>query len=215
MPDHDRPTDPAAALAALLAGNQRFARGAPLHPNQDAAHRARTATGQSPFSVILGCSDSRVAAEIVFDCGLGDLFVVRTAGHLLGAEVLASIEFAVTALHTPLIFVLGHDRCGAVTAALDAHDQGRTPTGHLRVIVERLTPEIRTAHTRNITDRDAIGELHVVSTVDRLLADSPLLADHVATGRCAVAGATYTLADGRVRTVATRGLPPHTAQRTA
>lgn len=129
MSDHDRPGDPNTALAALLAGNQRFVRGAPLHPNQDAAHRARTATGQHPFAVILGCSDSRVAAEIVFDCGLGDLFVIRTAGHLLGAEVLASIEFAITALHTPLIVVLGHDRCGAVAAASAAHDRGHPRPG--------------------------------------------------------------------------------------
>lgn len=205
MSDHERPSDPNTALAALLAGNQRFVRGAPLHPNQDAARRARTATGQHPFAVILGCSDSRVAAEIVFDCGLGDLFVIRTAGHLLGAEVLASIEFAITALHTPLIVVLGHDRCGAVAAACAAHDRGHPPPGHLRVIVERLLLEVRSAQARGITDLDAIGELHVTTTADRLLADSRLVADQVIAGRCAVVAATYSLAHGRVR-IASRQL---------
>ncbi|WP_338053083.1 carbonic anhydrase [Pseudonocardia broussonetiae] len=176
-------------------------------------HRARTADGQNPFAVVVGCSDSRVAAEIVFDCGLGDLFVVRTAGHLLGAEGLASVEFAVAALHTPLIVVLGHDRCGAISAALDAHDHGRTPTGHLRVIAERIVPEIRAAHAHNITDRDAIGEQHVISTAARLLEQSPLLADRVSTGRLAIAGMTYALAQGRVRIVASHDQSKHTPQR--
>lgn len=197
----ERPTDPAQVLETMLAGNHRFATGEPAHPNQDAVHRARAAQGQSPFAVVLGCSDSRVAAEIVFDCGLGDLFVVRTAGHLLGAEVLASIEFAITALHTPVIVVLGHDRCGAITAALDAHHHGTSPPGHLRVITERILPEIRTALARDITDHDAIGALHITSTCDQLVEQSPLVADRLAANQLAVIGMTYALAEGRVRAV--------------
>ncbi|GAA2570222.1 carbonic anhydrase [Pseudonocardia hydrocarbonoxydans] len=208
-----RPVGPVAALEALLAGNRRFALGSPRHPNQDAVHRVRAAEGQNPFAVVVGCSDSRVAAEIVFDCGLGDLFVVRTAGHLLGAEGLASIEFAVAALHTPLVVVLGHDRCGAISAALDAHDHGRTPTGHLRVIAEQIVPEIRAAHARNITDRDAIGEQHVIATATRLLEQSPLLADRVDAGRLAIAGMTYALAQGRVRIVVSHDQSTRTSQR--
>jgi carbonic anhydrase len=207
VPDHDRPDTPAAALAALLDGNRRFVAGSPEHPHQDAAHRAHTADGQHPFAVILGCSDSRVAAEIVFDRGLGDLFVVRTAGHMLGAEVLASLEFAVSALGAPLIVVLGHDRCGAVTAALGAHDDGATPTGFLRTIVERLGPEVLAAQARRIDDPAAVGELHVRSTAERILDGSPAIAEAVAAGRCAIVGMTYALASGQVRTIASHGLP--------
>ncbi|MFE5549268.1 carbonic anhydrase, partial [Streptomyces sp. NPDC056534] len=110
-------TSPAVALDALLAGNTRFVSGAPQHPNQDAARRTELAPGQDPFAVILGCSDSRLAAEIIFDQGLGDLFVVRTAGHVLGTEVLGSVEYATSVLGARLVVVLGHDSCGAVAAA--------------------------------------------------------------------------------------------------
>jgi len=182
----------------LLAGNLRFVTGTPEHPNQDARRRVGSATGQAPFAVVVGCSDSRVAAEIVFDRGLGDLFVVRTAGHLLGAEVIASVEFGVTALAAPLIVVLGHDRCGAITAAIDAHGNGHTPSGYLRVIVERLSPEILTAQARGITDREGITKLHIESTADRMLEHSTAIRERVADGRCAIVGLTYTLADGRV-----------------
>ncbi len=212
MDDTPRPSAPVPALDALLDGNRRFALGTPRHPNQDATHRARTAAGQSPFAVVVGCSDSRVAAEIVFDCGLGDLFVVRTAGHLLGAEGLASVEFAVSALHVPLIVVLGHDRCGAIAAALDAFDHDRAYAGHLGVIVERIMPEIRAAHAHDVTDRDAIGERHVVSTAARLLRQSPLVADHVRSSRLAVVGMTYSLAEGHTRIVIDHGLPDHLSQ---
>src|SRR6478752_2791844 len=103
---------PQAAFEMLLAGNGRFVAGTPQHPNQDAARRAQTAPSQTPFAVLFGCSDSRLAAEIIFDRGLGDLFVVRTAGHVLGPEVLGSIEYGVSVLGAPLVVVLGHDSCG-------------------------------------------------------------------------------------------------------
>src|SRR5258708_6615637 len=100
--DH-RPGSPADPLAELLAGNQRFVSGTRVHPHQDAEYRASLAAAQRPFAVLFGCSDSRLAAEIIFDCGLGDLFVVRTAGHIIGAEVLASIEYGVPHLRAPLL----------------------------------------------------------------------------------------------------------------
>src|SRR5215831_3419732 len=99
--DH-RPATPDDALLELLAGNERFVTGARVHPHQDAERRAALAVGQRPFAVVFGCSDSRLAAEIIFDRGLGDLFVVRTAGHIIGAEVQASIEYGVTVLGAPL-----------------------------------------------------------------------------------------------------------------
>src|SRR5262247_2312937 len=108
------------ALAELRAGNDRFVTGTRVHPNQDAEHRAALANAQRPFAVVFGCSDSRLAAEIIFDRGLGDLFVVRTAGHIIGPEVLASIEYGVTILGATLVVVLGHDSCGAIQATHDA-----------------------------------------------------------------------------------------------
>lgn len=111
-------TNPVAAWKALKEGNERFVAGRPQHPSQSVDHRAGLAAGQKPTAVIFGCADSRVAAEIIFDQGLGDTFVVRTAGHVIDSAVLGSIEYAVTVLNVPLIVVLGHDSCGAVNAAL-------------------------------------------------------------------------------------------------
>lgn len=206
MTAHARPSTPADALTALIEGNRRFVTDQPAHPNQDAARRRSSAiTGQRPFAVILGCSDSRVAAEIIFDQGLGDLFVVRTAGHLAGTDVLASIEFGVTVLGAPLVAVLGHDNCGAITAALTAHDTGTLPPGFLRTIVERISPEILTAQAAGITDRDAIGQHHVAHTAELLLQRSALLTDAVTSHRAAIVAITYQLHNGHVHLVAQHG----------
>src|SRR5437660_3790145 len=152
--------EPAGALRLLLEGNERFISGQRLHPNQDADRRTAVAPAQRPFAVLFGCSDSRVAAEIVFDRGLGDLFVVRTAGHLVGAEVLASIEYGAAVLDVPLVVVLSHDSCGAIGAALQAHASAVTPPGNLRRIVERLSPEILAARAQGVTDVDEIARFH-------------------------------------------------------
>src|SRR5690606_41469675 len=108
-----------------------------LHPSQGAARRAELAVAQNPFAVIFGCSDSRVAAEIIFDQGLGDAFVVRTAGHVLDTTVIGSIEYGIGVLGTPLIVVLGHDHCGAVEAASDALRTCQIPHGFVRWNVDR------------------------------------------------------------------------------
>src|SRR5262245_3568774 len=113
-----RPTSPDEALAELLAGNERFVTGARIHPHQDAERRAEIAGAQRPFAVVFGCSDSRLSAEIIFDRGLGDLFVVRTAGHIVGGEVMASLEYGVAVLGATLVDVLGHESLGAVAATL-------------------------------------------------------------------------------------------------
>ncbi|HEX6872127.1 MAG TPA: carbonic anhydrase, partial [Micromonosporaceae bacterium] len=156
-----RPSTPAAALAELLAGNQRFVSGTRIHPHQDAEYRVGLAAQQRPFAVLFGCSDSRLAAEIIFDRGLGDLFVVRTAGHILGPEVRASIEYAVAVLHAPLVVVLGHDSCGAIAAALATlpgalSGVGDAVSGDLGAIVDRIMPSIENAHRRRITEPDQI-----------------------------------------------------------
>lgn len=208
LPDSVRPGTPGAALDALLEGNRRFVSGRPLHPNQDAARRERGVNEQRPFAIVLGCSDSRLAAEIIFDRGLGDLYVVRTIGHLVGTDVLASIEFGVTALRAPLVVVLGHDNCQAIGSAVTAYDTGVMPHGFLRHIVERLSPEIVTAHTAGITESDAIGRRHVQNTTELLLDRSKPLADAVARKRGAVVGLTYQLDNGRAHVVARHGLDP-------
>lgn len=127
------------AWQRLLDGNERFVTGDSLHPNQNASRRSELVHTQNPFAVIFGCADSRLAAEIIFDVGLGDVFVVRTAGHVIDDAVLGSLEYAVSVLHVPLIVVLGHDNCGAVTAAKEAVETGESPQGHIRDLVERIT----------------------------------------------------------------------------
>ncbi|SDL01677.1 carbonic anhydrase [Streptomyces indicus] len=197
---------PAEAFALLLAGNQRFVAGTPEHPNQDARRRTEIAPSQQPFAVLFGCSDSRLAAEIIFDRGLGDLFVVRTAGHVVGSEVLGSIEFGVDVLGSPLVVVLGHDSCGAVGAACAALENGMTPTGYVRDVVERVTPSVLAARAAGQTEPDEILAEHIKHTVDLLLDRSRVLADKVAAGETAVVGLCYRLTDGSAQVVASRGL---------
>src|SRR6476660_4412629 len=199
--DQAVPSTPARALAELLAGNRRFIGGERIHPHQDVEHRAAVAQGQTPFAVIFGCSDSRLAAEIIFDRGLGDLFVVRTAGHTFGPEVLGSIEYAVALLDTPLVVVLGHDSCGAVTAAHDTAASGETPPGYIVALVEAVLPSVEVAAGRGVHDVNGIVDVHIQCTVELLLQRSLTLADAVAAGRCAVVGMSYQLAAGRVRVV--------------
>jgi carbonic anhydrase len=200
------PATPDEALRFLLDGNERFVTGRAAHPNQDAERRAEAAQNQRPFAVLFGCSDSRVAAEIVFDRGLGDLFVVRTAGHLIGEEVLASVDYAVAVLDTPLVVILSHDSCGAVGAALEAHESGVTPPGHLRHIVERLTPEILEARNRQVTDPDEVTRMHGRHTARSLLEQSGLVRERVEAGRCGVVVLAYQLVDGRTHVVAGHGV---------
>ncbi|MEV7027022.1 carbonic anhydrase [Kitasatospora sp. NPDC093558] len=198
-------SDPRHALRVVLEGNARFVAGCPEHPNQDAGRRAALAPAQRPFAVLFGCSDSRLAAEIIFDQGLGDLFVVRTAGHVAGPEVLGSIEYGVSVLDCPLVIVLGHDSCGAVAAALEAVEEGRLPGGFVRDVVERVTSSVVSAKAAGIEDPDAIVDEHIRQSVDLLLERSQLLASRVAAGTVGVVGLSYRLTDGQARTVATRG----------
>ncbi|EFL12841.1 carbonic anhydrase [Streptomyces sp. C] len=197
---------PLDAFELLMAGNQRFVSGTPEHPNQDATRRTETAPSQQPFAVLFGCSDSRLAAEIIFDRGLGDLFVVRTAGHVAGTEVLGSIEFGAAVLNAPLVVVLGHDSCGAVAAACSALQDGQTPGGFVRDVVERVTPSVLAARAAGRESAEEILAEHIEHTVDLLLDRSRILADRVADGRLAVVGLSYRLADGSARLVAARGL---------
>jgi carbonic anhydrase len=191
-------TSPVTAWKALKEGNERFVSGQVQHPSQSVADRARLTHGQKPTAVLFGCSDSRVAAEIIFDQGLGDMFVVRTAGHVADSAVLGSIEYAVTVLDVPLIVVLGHDSCGAVKATLAALEDGDVPGGYVRDIVERVTPSILLGRHAGLTRVDEFETRHVNETVVQLRVRSAPIAQRIIEGKLAIAGVTYHLADGRV-----------------
>jgi carbonic anhydrase len=191
-------SSPVTAWKALKEGNERFVAGQPEHPSQGIEDRARLAGEQRPTAVVFGCADSRVAAEIIFDQGLGDMFVVRTAGHVIDSAVLGSIEYAVGVLNVPLIAVLGHDSCGAVKATLAALDEGLVPGGYIRDLVERVTPSILLGRRDGLTRVDEFEARHVIETGSQLLARSALINERVAAGTLAIVGLTYQLSDGKV-----------------
>lgn len=191
-------TTPAQAWIALKQGNERFVAGRPEHPSQSIEHRNSLAAEQRPTAVVFGCADSRVAAEIIFDQGLGDMFVVRTAGHVIDSAVLGSIEYAVSVLDVPLIVVLGHDSCGAVTATLAALDDGQVPGGFVRDVVERVTPSIMLGRRDGLTRVDEFEARHVTETGSQLLSRSTAIADRIRKGELAIVGVTYRLADGQI-----------------
>jgi carbonic anhydrase len=200
------------ALAELLAGNQRFVDGNRAHPNQDAHRRTQVANGQKPFALIFGCSDSRVAAEIVFDRGLGDLFVVRTAGHIIDNGVLGSIEFGVDVLDIPLVVVLGHDGCGAVRATMDAYETGVMPGGYVRHVVELVTQSVLAAARNGHHTVDEVVAEHTHQTAQLLADRSAAIARRIEDGRCAIVAMEYTLAEGQARlltTIGNAGAPVH------
>ncbi|MQY24528.1 carbonic anhydrase [Nocardia aurantia] len=192
-------SNPISAWKALREGNERFVNGTLQHPSQGAADRAKLVGGQQPSAILFGCGDSRVAAEIIFDQGLGDMFVVRTAGHVIDSSVLGSIEYGVEVLHVPLIVVLGHDSCGAVRATIDALDGGDVPGGFIRSLVERVTPSILIGRREGLSEVDELEARHVVETSRLLMQRSMTISQRVATGECAIACVTYKLTDGRVQ----------------
>jgi carbonic anhydrase len=191
-------TSPVTAWKALKEGNERFVAGKPQHPSQSIEHRASLTEAQKPTAVVFGCADSRVAAEIIFDQGLGDMFVVRTAGHVIDSAVLGSIEYAVTVLNVPLIVVLGHDSCGAVKATLTALDNGAVPGGYIRDVVERVTPSILLGRRDGLKRVDEFEARHVVETGSQLVDRSTTISNGVKDGSVAIVGLTYHLADGKV-----------------
>jgi len=194
---------PADAWAQLQAGNRRFIEGVPQHPRQDAERRAQTEVTQAPVAAIFGCSDSRLAAEIIFDLGLGDAFVIRNAGQVISESVLGSIEYAVAVLHVPLLLVLGHDSCGAVRAAIDSTAPGadRLPP-HIADLIAPIVPAVRRvagkAKDPTTLDPADVGREHLHDTVGELLRRSELTAQAVADGELAIVGANYRLSDGTV-----------------
>ncbi|MFW0795163.1 carbonic anhydrase [Gordonia sp. CPCC 205515] len=190
---------PSKAWQVLREGNDRFVVGESQHPSQGSEDRARLASGQHPHVVLFGCSDSRLAAEIIFDQGLGDMFVVRTAGQVIDSAVLGSLEYAAEVLEVPLIAILGHDSCGAVKATLDALDDLQIPGGYIRDVVEKVTPSILAGRSEGLTRVDEFEARHVVETGRLIMQRSRIIADRVATGKLAIVGLTYQLGEGRVQ----------------
>lgn len=199
------PRTPGQAWRRLKEGNARFIEGQTLHPHQDAARRRELRTTQKPFAVIFGCSDSRLAAEIIFDLGLGDAFVIRTAGQVIDNAVLGTLEFAVDVLHTPLIMVLGHDSCGAVTATTEAVTSGDLPRGFQRDLVERIMPSVLESRRNGGNTVDEAVVENTKQTASRLLEQSRSLADSVSRGDTAVIGVCYHLEDGHAELVSGHG----------
>lgn len=189
---------PQQAWTLLKAGNKRFVDGTVDHPHQDAGWRAALAESQNPHAVIFGCSDSRLAAEIIFDVGLGDVFVIRTAGQVIDDAVLGSLQFAIEEIDVPLIIVLGHDNCGAVTATVEAMRTAEMPKSFMRSLVERILPSVMAAQSKGITDVNGTVKEHTDQTVHRVVDTSYAVAKAVKEGRTAVMAVTYSLSDGSV-----------------
>ena len=204
---------PAQAWEKLFEGTRRFVAGTSQHPNQDAHRRAEIANGQNPFATFLGCSDSRVAAETLFDVGLGDLFTTRNAGHMVTESAVASIEFAIAILEVPLLIVLAHDSCGAVAAAVrgTAIDAEPIPPKIWKLIAPIVPSARRVLKDHGGTsvsdiDPEEVGREHLRGTIEGLMESSEIISTAVAEGRLAIVGAKYRLTDGTAVPIAQVGL---------
>lgn len=186
------------ALQKLKEGNQRYVSFKRSYPDQDQVRLKAVAQGQHPFAVILGCADSRVPPELLFDQGLGDLFVIRVAGNILDDGTLASIEFATAELGVPLVMVLGHQRCGAVKATLDG---GEVP-GHISRLVEAIKPALIEIQDQKGDRLDNAVRANVKMVVKQITASTPILADLVKKDKLKVVGGRYGLDNGIVEIIA-------------
>ena len=192
---------PQQAWDELVTGNARFVNGVRSLPNQDGERRRELVDGQSPNAVIFGCGDSRVPAEMIFDQGLGDLFVVRTAGHVLDPSVLGSIEFGTEVLGAPLVVVLAHKSCGAIKATVEASETGQMPPGYLHTIVERVIPSILGARAAGKDSLEEFEAVHASSTAQLLTERSSLIAQRVNEGKLAIVAVHYDLGEGEAHVV--------------
>ncbi len=199
---------PQQAWDTFIAGNERFVNSTSNHPNQDVDRRTELVNTQTPDVALFGCSDSRLAAEIIFDVGLGDLFIARNMGHVVAESITASMEYAVAELGSALIVVLAHDSCGAVSAAIE--QSGRTPSKVTESIGNTLAPILpavqqlwhRDHHDSpyiepGTIDANAVGRIHLEATVNTLLRSSRVISDAVDRGALGVVGCQYRLTEGR------------------
>jgi carbonic anhydrase len=189
---------PDAALQRLMQGNERYAANTPTERDFSAGRAAR-ASAQFPIAAILGCSDSRVVPDLVFDQSPGDLFVVRLAGNFLDDDGLASLEYAVKFLGSPLLMVVGHSNCGAVAAAVKVVMERAVLPGHLPELIKAIEPAVIAAHGRHPSDLVAASiEENVKLNVKRLYQDKPILSEALAAKKIAAVGGVYDIATGKM-----------------
>jgi carbonic anhydrase len=194
---------PAQALGKLKQGHEDFLNDKPtLKTSRDSDRRLAIARAQVPFAVLVGCSDSRVPPELLFDTGLGELFIVRNAGNTIDTVAMGSIQYAVQVLNVPLILVLGHERCGAVDAAVSVVEKNTVYPGSIGQMVEPIIPAVLKAKAMGAAAGEdlldgAVRE-NVRRTVERLRTAEPTLADPIKAGKLMVVGARYDLDDGKV-----------------
>lgn len=191
------------ALARLIAGNGRFVRGEVRLASIPLETLTDLARGQAPFATVLGCSDSRVAPEWIFDAGLGELFVVRVAGNVFSAEIAGSLQYAATHLRTPLFVVLGHEGCGAVSAAMATKYEGAQHRSRIQLLLESIVPSIPELDP-GLSPQERLSiavESNVRWTVRQIL-NTPEAQARLAEGRMKIMGAVYEIESGRVRWIA-------------
>jgi carbonic anhydrase len=201
--DRHRPRNGDQALERLLRGNRRFVRGRARHGDQDSVRRAEVAQGQRPFAIVLGCADSRVPPEVIFDQGLGDLFVVRVAGNTARTGVvIGSIEYSVKKFGSVLIMVLAHSQCGAVEATVEALEDGAEFPGSIPDVAKPIIPAVKSVRRREPhVDRQRLITLSIranARAAARDLRREPLLHHYIEKGKLKVVSATYHLHSGRV-----------------
>ena len=203
--DHTKPSPISAdeALQRLIAGNERFLQGQAHFPTVCKETLADLARGQQPYATILGCSDSRVPPELIFDANFGELFIVRVAGNVVSPEVMGSLQYAGQHLHTPLFLVLGHEGCGAVKAALDSKLYDVQHGSRIQILVDNIVPGLRDLDA-SAADEDRLAQA-VEANVRwsmRQLQDSLEGSRALEEGRAKLAGAVYEIASGHVRFLA-------------
>lgn len=188
------------ALQRLVDGNQRFQRGETTFPTSPKQILAQLAHGQAPYAMLLGCSDSRVSPELIFDAGLGELFVVRVAGNVLSPEVMGSIQYAGSHLNIPLFVVLGHQDCGAVKAALETRMHGVQPLSRIQILVDDILPGLSDidAELSPAEQLERAVEANVRWTMRQIVA-TPEAQQRLAEGRVKLVGGIFEIASGRVR----------------
>jgi len=194
-PDASAVVSAADSLARLKAGNARFVAERAENPHRSVTRRGELIGGQAPYAIVVSCADSRIPPELVFDEGLGDLFVIRVAGNVLNDQIIGSIEYAVANLGSRLVVVLGHENCGAVTAARETVAAGSKAPGHIQSILEAIRPAVEATRGKGLSDT---AQANVRLAVEALKQSKPILQEQVAKGSVMVVGANYLLANGKV-----------------
>jgi carbonic anhydrase len=194
------PSNPVEALARLKNGNQRFVDDKPLHAHEKPSWRSLLVEIQKPFATVVGCSDSRVPPELIFDVGFGDLFTIRLAGNIIAEDVIGSLEYAIAHLHTHLIVVMGHEGCGAVTATIEEMLHKAKEPEHIESLIHSIKPGLKNLDLKQ--DRDALLHAAVEANVRwsmRELLSLPKAKRTMVEKRVTLLGAVYELNTGRVR----------------